>query len=81
MSVTEDSDDEGGLSLFQEPEGWEPEAKPCTYQIYTLPEEKENITTSSNDIKLRFVGDSPLWVSGILHDRVASSWRGDMFYD
>jgi len=69
MSTAEDkdSDDEGELSLFQEPEGWEPEAKPCTYQIYTLPEEKANITTSNNDIKLRFVGDSPLWVSEILH--------------
>ena len=75
MSITGDSDDEGELSLFQEPEGWEPEAKPCTYQIYTLPEVKENTTTSSNDIKLRFVGNSPLWVSHILNDRVVPSLR------
>jgi len=68
MSSIGGSDDEGDLSLFEEPEGWEPEAKPCTYQIYTLPGAHENTTTSSNDIRLRFVGNSPLWVSHILHD-------------
>jgi len=55
-------DVEGDLALFQEPEGWTPPEKPCTYQTFTIEEKNKHGDIVQKDVKLRLVGSSPLWV-------------------
>lgn len=49
------SDDEGGLDLFQEPEGFYEPEKPPTYATHKM--------LSGEEIRVRLVGFNPLWVS------------------
>lgn len=58
--ITED--DGGDLGLFEEPEGWAPPEKPCTYQTFTIEQKNDHGHDTSKEIKLRLVGSSPLWV-------------------
>lgn len=55
IHVMSDSDSEGELGIFQEPEGfYEPEKEP-SFVDYTL--------QSGLKLNLRLVGHNPLWVS------------------
>lgn len=60
--MSDTTDDEGDLALFQEPEGWTPPEKPCTYQTFTIEEKNKQGDVVQKEIKLRLVGSSPLWV-------------------
>lgn len=80
MPISDDEDSSstaGDLDLFDEPEDWKPKEKPCTFQTYLLEEKDERgVVTQTREIKLRFVGSSPLWVS-ILFVWCMLCWKGD----
>ena len=52
--MSDATDDDVALDIFQEPEGYLEPEKPFTTQKYPLPNGKE--------INIRLVGSNPLWV-------------------
>lgn len=53
------SDEEDNFELFKDPDDFYEPEKPCTFQECTL--------KGGQNLKLRFVGHNPLWVSLIFH--------------
>lgn len=51
---SDDEGSEGGLDLFQEPEGYYPPEKQPTFATHKL--------LSGDELKVRLVGFNPLWV-------------------
>lgn len=63
------SDDEGGLDLFQEPDGYFEPEKEATFATHKL--------LSGKEFNVRLVGHNPLWVrqhlsSGYVHQQGSS---------
>ena len=57
MSDNDESDEDEGLALFKEPDGYYPPEKQHTFATHT--------TLNGQTLTLRLVGRNPLWVSFI----------------
>ncbi|PWN87586.1 nicotinamide N-methyltransferase [Acaromyces ingoldii] len=84
MAHSETSDDDGGLDLFDEPEGFRPKTPPPTTASYTLRlcGDGEGQQAEEHEIQLDLVGSHPLWghhlwnAAPTLSDFLAGSDRG-----